>query len=119
MIYGIGTDIIEIKRFENATESFLNKVYTEAELFLFRNKPSSLAGNFAAKEAVAKAFGTGFHGFSPKDIEVLRSATGAPVITLHGNALRLFTESGCTSACVSISHSRENACAFVVLEKEE
>lgn len=118
MIYGIGTDIIEIGRFNTPTESFLNKVYTDEEIFMFRAKPSSLAGNFAAKEAVAKALGTGFHGISPKEIEILRSSLGAPFVTLYGNALKLFNEMGCTSAYVSISHSKENACAFAVLEGE-
>lgn len=118
MIYGIGTDIIEISRFENLTENFLNKVYTADEIFLFRDKPSSLAGNFAAKEAVAKALGTGFRSFLPKDIEILRSALGAPVVAFYGNALKLFTETGCTGAHVTISHNKENACAFAVLERE-
>lgn len=119
MIYGIGTDIIEICSFENAGASFLRKVYTEDEILMFRDSPKSLAGNFAAKEAVAKALGTGFRGFGPKDIEVLRSTLGAPAVTLYNGALNLFNENHCRSLHVSISHNKGNACAFAVIEGED
>lgn len=119
MIYGIGTDIIETASFENVTAAFLRKVYTEDEILLFRDKPKSLAGNFAAKEAVAKALGTGFRGFGPRDIEVLRSTLGAPAVTLYNGALKLFNENHCKSLFVSISHNKENACAFAVIEGED
>lgn len=119
MIYGIGTDIIEINRFINTSEAFLKKVYTEREITLFSNKPNSLAGNFAAKEAVAKALGTGFCGFAPKDIEVLRLSTGKPAVKLYNGALSLFNDKGLTNIHISISHSKENACAFVIAERED
>ena len=119
MIYGIGTDIVEINRFEHITETFLKNTYTTDEILSFKSKPNSLAGNFAAKEAVSKALGTGFKGFSPKDIEILRSAFGAPTVTLYGGALALFNKLKLKSIQVSISHSRENACAFAIAEGED
>ena len=119
MIYGIGTDIVEINRFERITETFFKKTYTPDEILLFKSKPSSLAGNFAAKEAVAKALGTGFRGFSPRDIEILRSALGTPTVTLYGGALALFNELKLKNIQVSISHSKGNACAFAIAEGED
>jgi holo-[acyl-carrier protein] synthase len=116
MIYGIGTDIVDINRFQEVSEHFLKKVYTEAERDLFRGKPQSLAGNFAAKEAVVKAFGTGFKGIDATDIEVLREDNGAPYVNLHGKALALFQNADCTVIKISISHNKDNACAFAVLE---
>lgn len=119
MIYGIGTDITEIDRFENLSEAFLRKIYTDAEICLIGGKANSLAGNFAAKEAVAKALGTGFRGFSPSDIEILRSDAGKPEVNLYGKAAELFKQQGCTVIHVSISHGRQNACAFAVIEGED
>ncbi len=119
MIYGIGTDIIEISRFENTTESFLNKVYTKKEQVLLKNKAESLAGNFAAKEAVAKALVTGFRGFGAKDIEILRSDLGAPTVTLYNNALSLFNEKNCKKIYITISHNKTTACAFAVIEGDD
>ena len=78
MIIGIGTDIIEIERIEIAvkrTKGFINKLFTENEINIFESrgfKSEVIAGNFAAKEAVSKALGTGFRGFGVKDIEILR-----------------------------------------------
>ncbi len=116
MIYGIGSDIIEINRFINPGNNFLNKVYTHNELMLLRKSAQSLAGNFAAKEAVAKALGTGFSGFGAKDIEILRNPSGAPVVTLYGGALKLYKDNKCSNIHVSISHNKEQAIAFAVIE---
>ena len=73
MIIGIGNDLIEIDRVAKACEkeAFLVRSYTDKEIQCFRDKPSSLAGNFAVKEAVSKCFGTGFRSFGLTDIEVL------------------------------------------------
>ena len=119
MIYGIGTDIIEIKRFENAKENFLHNVYTDEEIIFLKNRTESLAGNFAAKEAVAKALGTGFSGFGAKDIEILRSALGAPTVTLYDGALKLFNDNNCENVYVTISHNKEHAVAFAVIERRD
>ena len=86
MILGIGTDIIEIDRISRAidnTPMFLEKIFTKREIEqLTRSKlrVESVAGNFAAKEAVSKALGTGVRGFNFKDIEVLRDELGKPVV---------------------------------------
>ena len=78
MIIGIGIDIIEINRIEkvmNRTSSFIEKSFTNNEIEYFKSKGlkgNVIAGNFAAKEAISKAIGTGFRGFGLKDIEVLR-----------------------------------------------
>lgn len=120
MIVGIGTDIVEISRFRNISEAFLKKVYSDAELRFFHGTNHEfLAGNFAAKEAVAKALSTGFHGCSPKEIEILRMPSGAPYAVLSGNARIIHEQAGNGKIFVSISHSKENAAAFAVLEGGE
>lgn len=120
MIKGIGTDIIEVERIKKSTEkqSFLNKIYTEAEQKLFHGHNfETLAGNFAAKEAVAKALGTGFKGCSPLEIEILRKVrTGKPYVNLYGNAQKIFYDMGGHNIFISISHSRENAVAYAIIE---
>ncbi|MBQ7265552.1 MAG: holo-ACP synthase [Firmicutes bacterium] len=120
MIIGIGTDIIEISRFKYPKKTFLNMIYSPAELQLFHgNNIETLAGNFAAKEAVAKALGTGFSGCSPREIEILRMPSGSPYAVLNGRARRIHEELGNGKIHISISHSKENAIAFAVLEKKE
>ena len=113
-IYGIGTDIIEIERIKeaiNRTVTFKQKVYSEKEIEHIERKKNpyaSFAGRFAAKEAVAKAVGTGVRGFSLRDIEILNEENGRPVIetiVFEGNIH------------VSISHTDKTAIAQVVLEK--
>ncbi len=119
MIKGTGTDIIEIDRIIKAADkqSFLDSIYTKAEQNLYHgNNPQTLAGNFAAKEALAKALGCGFKGCSPLEIEVLRKKSGQPFINLYGNTLKIFKDKGGNNIFVSISHSKENAVAFVVIE---
>lgn len=118
MVIGIGTDIIEIKRVEKAisSKSFLNRYYTRAEIALIQKKgPSTAAGNFAAKEALAKALGTGFCGFSPIDIEILRDEKDAPYALFHKEAKKIADSLGVQYIKISISHSKENAVAFALL----
>lgn len=114
----VGVDIIEIGRIEQAVVNwrgpFLRRVYTEAELKLCDNQPSSLAVRFAAKEAVMKALGTGFTGIGWKDIEILSNNTGAPFIQLYGKALNKAKEVGLSQFSVSLSHSKQYAVAMVV-----
>ena len=80
MIYGIGTDLVEIERIKKACmkEAFLVRCFTPREIELFEGNMVKAAGNFAVKEAVSKALGTGFRGFWPSDIEVLRDELGNP-----------------------------------------
>ena len=118
MIRGIGNDLIEIERVKRAcqSEAFLRRVYTVQERDCFRGRPASLAGNFAVKEAVAKLLGTGFRGFGPSQIEVLRDESGRPFVNLLGRAEELRRELGIETIWVSISHSREMASAVAVGE---
>ncbi len=114
----VGVDIIEIDRIERATltlqDSFLKRVYTQAELKLSENDASSLAVRFAAKEAVMKALGTGARGIGWKDIEILDNNAGAPFIQLYGKALNKAREVGLSQFSVSLSHSKQYAVAMVV-----
>lgn len=118
MIVGIGNDIIEIERVKKAcqSEAFLRHVYTAREREAFGQSPASLAGNFAVKEAVAKALGIGFRGFGPIGIEVLREESGRPYVVLHGAAGERAESLGISRIWVTISHDRESAIATAVAE---
>lgn len=128
MIIGIGIDIIEIERVEQAIQknkNFINKLFTEKEISYFnsRNMNSEvIAGNFAAKEAISKALGTGLRGFSFKDIEVLRNELGQPKVTLHNGAElignKLIGNNNSLMIHLSISHNNSSAIAYAVLEGE-
>ena len=116
-----GVDQIEIDRVRKAVDRhgsrFLKRVYTVAELTTCRGRIESLAARFAAKEAVAKALGTGVwrNGIRWIDIEVLRNhSTGAPHLVLHSAASKQAATMGLTEWSVSISHDRDKAIAFVV-----
>lgn len=118
MIIGIGTDIVEIKRVEQACENprFLDKYYTQAEIELIRQRKSCAASNFAVKEAVSKVFGTGFRGFGAKDIEVLRDELGKPYVHLYGGALELSEKLGIVNIHITISDTAQCVVAFAVGE---
>ncbi|CAG7839482.1 4'-phosphopantetheinyl transferase [Clostridium novyi B str. ATCC 27606] len=122
MIIGIGTDIVEIERIEKAINrnlNFINKLFTknEIEYFKSRNMRSEfIAGRFAAKEAVSKALGTGFRGFEFKDIEIENNILGKPMVNLKGKAKKMDKKWGNYKIHLSISHGRENAIAYAVLE---
>ena len=113
----IGVDIIEISRVSRAIarwqDTFLNRIYTPAELEANHNV-SSLATRFAAKEAVMKALGTGHRGLGWKDIEILNNGDGSPSVRLHGPAHMKSSELGLARFEVSLSHSRKYAVAFVI-----
>jgi len=119
MIFGIGTDIIEIARIAKAVTkpSFLAKCFTEAEVARCNaggvTAAENFAGYFAAKEAVAKALGTGFRGFAPCDIEIFHDKLGKPMVRLasHVNA-----PEGAVMH-ISISHGKEHATAMAIIER--
>jgi len=127
MIIGIGTDIIKTARFEGMNTRFMERVFTcdERAYLLGKGHMSyiSAAGIFAAKEAVAKALGTGFKGFWPSDIEVAHDAYGKPYVILHGEAAHIAGRlaKGKRRFCrgyiidLSISHTATDAMAFVVI----
>ena len=119
MILGIGNDLVEIERIEKACQkqAFLLRCYTEAEIELCKGKASMLAGNFAVKESVAKAFGTGFRSFETRDIEVLRDELGKPYVRLYGGAEQLYRDMGATNIHVTITNTNEYAMAMAILEK--
>lgn len=119
MIKGIGIDTVFMDRIERASQStrFIEKCFSAAEIELFKQRGKCiqfLAGNFAAKEAVAKALGVGFVGFAPKDIEVLRDGAGKPYINLLGNAKKNAKDEAVFH--VSITNTVELASAVVVIE---
>ncbi|MBW7885783.1 MAG: holo-ACP synthase [Caldilineaceae bacterium] len=116
-----GVDLIEIERVRAAIDRhgarFLQRVYTPGELACCGNRLESLAARFAAKEAVAKALGTGIWrcGVNWSDIEVLKDATsGAPVLSMGGAAAKIAHELGIAVWSISLSHDRTHAIATVV-----
>lgn len=123
MVVGIGVDIIEIRRIKKSftNKNFLNKCYTckEQELFCKDNITNfhSLAGNFAAKEAVSKVLGCGFKNISLLDIEILREQSKKPYVILHNNAKNIGNTLGITNFFISISHDKTSAIAMAVGEK--
>ena len=121
MILGVGSDLIEVDRVAQAVERygdrFLARVFTDAELAYCGRRAPELAARFAAKEAAAKALGTGIGAVGWREIEVVRTASGQPTLLLHGAARDLARSLGLGQALISISHTREHAIAFVVLER--
>jgi holo-[acyl-carrier protein] synthase len=113
-----GIDLIEIARLETIQplifERFLARVYTPRELAEARQSLPTLAGKFAAKEAVAKALGSGIGQVHWQDIEILHGAQGEPTLSLHGAALALAGQLELTTWSISISHSQAYAVAMVV-----
>ncbi len=119
MIYGVGTDIVEVDRMKKAIENtgFLERYFTKSEneyFMLKKYNPMTIAASFAAKEAVSKAFGTGFRGFKLTDIEILRDSLGKPYVCLYNNALK---KADGAKLHLSLSHTDSYATAFVVMEK--
>ncbi len=119
MIIGLGTDIIELERMARACRKdfFKEKAFTQEERRQAGDRISFLAGNFAAKESLVKALGTGFRGIALSDVEVLRDERGKPYIRLYNKALQLYRQLECSAVHVSISNTRDYACASVILEK--
>lgn len=124
MIIGIGVDITEVARMalaiERRGERFVQRVFTEAEIRYCRSRKNVMerfAGRFAAKEAAMKAIGTGWRrGVSWRDFEVTRESSGRPVMRLSGRAEEIARELGGKQALVTISHTEQQAIAWVVLE---
>ena len=119
MILRTGVDLIEISRIEEVIarhgRHYFERIYTPAELEQCGKRVESLAGRFAAKEAVAKALGCGIGDVTWKEIEILGDEVNAPVLTLHDAAAQKATDLGLTSWSVSISHSQSHSVAVVVM----
>ena len=125
MILGIGTDIIKTARFKDMTQHFMARVFTPNErAYLHEKTHASAAGLFAAKEAVAKALGTGIKGFWPNRIEIAHNALGKPYVILHSEAARAAKKLAKGKGrfyrrytiSLSISHTDTDAVAVAVIE---
>ena len=125
MIYGIGTDIAEIARFDRfvseQNEPLFARLFTERERAYCAARARSgqhYALRFAAKEAFLKALGTGLrHGISWLDMEVVHNELGRPDLLLTGKAAELFRSAGLGRIFLSLSHDGGCALAMVVIEK--
>ena len=113
MIAGIGTDLVEIYRIEEMIlrGRHLSRIFTTTELAYAKDNATTLAGNFAVKEAVSKVFGTGFFGVEPYEIE-----SGAPYVKLYGKAKEIAKDKQVSRIHVSITNTREFAQAFAIGE---
>jgi holo-[acyl-carrier protein] synthase len=113
-----GVDLIEVERIKQAIERqgarFLKRIYTSKELALCGDNMPSLAGRFAAKEAVAKALCTGIGDVEWTDIEILRGSNKEPILHLHGAAKKVAKQKKFKEWSISISHTHEHAIAMVV-----
>ena len=129
MIKGIGTDLLEKSRVEKSIskfgDKFIKKVLTEKEQQEYQTKKTSdkkvsfLSNNFACKEAVAKALGTGFsEGITLKSIEVLRESGGNPYLQLLGKAKKKAKKCGFENFTLSISDTKDHSLAMVIGEGE-
>jgi holo-[acyl-carrier protein] synthase len=124
MVLGLGSDVIEIARIaasmERFGDRFLRRVFTAEEIAYCQRKKNaaeSFAARFAAKEAGAKALGTGIsHGIAWPEIEVRRQPSGRPTLHWSGRAQEMADRLGVKRSSISLTHSREIAMAFVVLE---
>lgn len=123
--WGIGIDIIEISRVKRAFQKnprILHRLFTERELSDYRNRGSraeTLAGKFAAKEAVVKAMGTGLRGFAWTDIEILPDELGKPNCQLFRKAAEKRQGLKISGFLISIAHNRTMAIANVLAVKQE
>ena len=124
MIYGIGTDIVNISRLKNieSIESFSKKILSEDEIkicstFNEEKLIKYLAKQFACKEALSKAFGTGIR--KPilfKELEILRDENGKPYFNPLGDVKKTLINLGITKTHVSLADESEHAIAFAILE---
>ena len=123
MIFGIGTDITQVNRFEKWVENpqMFMRFFNPAEIMekgSLAAKCQHYAARFAAKEAFSKALGTGIAGFELKEVYVVNDPLGKPELKVEGKALELLKQKAGDDSClhVSLSHEKEYALAFVVIE---
>ncbi len=121
-IYGIGIDVVDTPRIEKSIEQFgagfLDRIFTPRERDYcdrMRRPGPHYAARFAAKEAVAKALGTGFgETLGWTDVEVVRDPLGKPDIILSGAGKKFAEDRGISSILISLSHSEQHAAANAV-----
>ena len=124
MIYGVGTDIVEISRMKQmkSLSSFAEKILSHNELKIASTFESDklarfLAKQFAGKEAVSKAFGTGIRKpILMKDIEILRDDNGMPMLNPLAGVKKTIIDLGITKSHVSLADEKDYAIAFAILE---
>lgn len=124
MIAGTGVDLAEVDRIRAAIERygrrFIDRIYTPAEIAYVERKANRYeryAARFAAKEAGMKAIGTGWRrGVRWRDFEVANLPSGKPTLRFHGQAARFAESLGVKSVALSITHTKETALAYVILE---
>ncbi len=113
-----GTDLVAVRRVAEVTARygarFTERVFTPAELAHCAGRAESLAARWAAKEAAAKALGTGIGAVGFREIEVVTGAAGRPELVLHGRAAALAAERGLAHWALSLAHDAGLALAFVV-----
>lgn len=120
---GLGIDLVEISRVEESLakfgDRFLQKIFlpTETSYALSQSRPvAHLAARFAAKEAAAKAFGTGIgESLSWLDLEIGRHANGGPFLRFHAKGADLALSRGVSRSLISLSHTQTLASATVAL----
>ena len=125
MIFGIGTDIVEIKRIETMTslDKFASKILSHNEKKFYDSLTNEkqivyISKQFAAKEAIAKAIGTGIRNDTHfKNIEILRDKNGAPIFNALNKLEKIISDLGITKTHVSLADERDYAIAIAVLEK--
>lgn len=113
-----GVDMIEVERVARAInrhgQRFFSRFFTDHELAYCGGHIGALAARFAAKEAVAKALGTGIGDVRWVEIEIVNNSQGEPHLVFHGAAQAVADELGLSEWSLSISHTREHAVALVV-----
>lgn len=113
-----GVDMIEVHRIDESIlrygERFFNRFFTAQELIDAHGRTPALAARFAAKEAAAKALGTGIGDVEWKEIEILKGPRGEPILNLKGKAQTLAERLGWREWSVSLSHTHEHAIAMVI-----
>jgi len=113
-----GVDMIEVERIDQAIlrhgERFFERFFTKQELIDSNGRTTTLAARFAAKEAVAKALGTGIGEVGWLEIEILTGPRREPILLLHGDALRVSRQLGLSHWTISLSHTHEHAMAVAV-----
>jgi len=125
MIFGIGTDIVDINRIKSmdSLSAFANKILSENEIKVFSDleegkQTTYLSKQFAGKEAISKAIGTGISGdIKFKEIEILRDERGRPIFNPVENLKEILANLGITKTHVSLSDEKDYAIAFAILEK--
>ncbi|HLG78524.1 MAG TPA: holo-ACP synthase [Ktedonobacteraceae bacterium] len=114
----VGVDIIEVERigkvFRHHGDRFLQRVFTPLEILQSRGKVTRLAGRFAAKEAISKALGTGLHGVSWREMEIVQLRSGRPSVRLHGRARARAEQLGLSAFDVSTADLAQFAIAVAV-----